>query len=415
MRIFICSNRKNLGSVGGGGGVNYRLSYVNSLSDSDIEVINVFSDAIVTKNNFSVMEVNKVTKKNTLKSKMRSIINKSPHFISFFYKNKVRKAKRYLKSADEKYLFTNEDVFYLHDLESAIAFKELFDYSNTVLVYHHQGSVYNEWSSDTGIKSDNVRRFLNKYLRKAFKGVNYWGFPSKGARESLMLSEPSLKDFISLHEFDVFYNGMNCNVSGESQDEKIKNICERLNSFSGYTFVTVSTLNEAKGVERIPCFLSKLKKRKIAFKWVLVGNGVKYDEVKESISNQDIEANTIWLQTRVDHDDILRIMKQCQFYIMFHRFSIFDFATVEAMSCGCIPILSNVGGNREVVFGDSGLLIDDVSSIEPFINYIDFQELKSKEKLNMELQNKYFSEKQFFNYYLSFARKLENNNNKVNK
>ncbi|MCD8109529.1 MAG: hypothetical protein LUE14_05450 [Clostridiales bacterium] len=41
----------------------------------------------------------------------------------------------------------------------------------------------------------------------------------------------------------------------------------------------------------------------------------------------------IYMQA-VPHNDVLSILSKTDFYILFHRFSIFDFATIEAMSQG---------------------------------------------------------------------------------
>ena len=406
MRIFICSNRKFLGNVGGGGGVNYRLAAINSKNCSEYEMINVFCDSFVDQKTFNDIKLPRnFSQSSGIKSKLKT----NALFLPVIYMNKVRKAKKYLNKANEKYHFCDNDVYYFHDLESAIAFKRLFSYKKTILVYHHQGSIYNEWSSDTGRKSDMFRKWINRYQIRAFNSATFLGFPSNGARNSLIESEPNLKSIVEQKKYHIFYNGMNCNITSDRSDPEVAKAIDILKDFKGYKIISVSVLNEAKGVDRIPTFLNELKNNQVSFKWILVGKGVKSPEIEEAISSMKISDNVIWFRSRVKHNDVLKLMQNCDFYLMLHRYSIFDFATVEAMSCGCIPILSSVGGNKEVVFGDSGLLIENVLSKDNgkiFVEYtskIDIEKIKDE---NKAIQNKFFSDRRFYEEYVEFAKEI---------
>ena len=85
---------------------------------------------------------------------------------------------------------------------------------------------------------------------------------------------------------------------------------------------------------------------------------------------------------------------------MMHRWSIFDLSTLEAMGMGNVPILSNVGGNPEVVIDNNGLLIDEKNknSILEYVNdtYLNINILKNK---NKEIQMAHFSMKQMLHSY----------------
>lgn len=405
MRVFICSNRKYLGNVGGGGGVNYRLAKINSFNKPKVEVINVFSDYVVNASTFKEVAKENISSK-AIKRQVRDILYSLPFIIPIVYNRNIRRAEVMLKKANEIYAFKENDVFYFHDLESVQAFKRNWSFRNTVLVYHHQGSLYNEWESYTGKASVLLNKWIVNYMMKAFNSANYWGFPSIGARESLVDSEPNLKDFVMKHSFEVFYNGMNCEIVNERIAPQVENIIKEIKQFNGFVFTTISAVSEAKGVDRIPKFLSLCKKNGVNFKWILVGNGAKAELLEKEIKVHNIEEDTIWFRERVEHDDILRLLSESTFYIMFHRFSIFDFATIEAMSCGCIPVLTAVGGNKEVVFENSGCFVENPSEVEPFIDFlenVDLDELKCK---NIEIQANKFSEKVFFEKYIEFARSL---------
>lgn len=399
-----------LGNVGGGGGVNYRLAAINAKRKDELKIINVFSDVCVERETFNLIKLSQLPDSSkTLKGKLKKLMYTTPLLLPYMFNNKINNAEYYLKKTDSKYCFCEDDVFYFHDLESAIAFRKLYSFTKTILVYHHQGSIYYEWSSDTGIKSERLREWLNEYQKKAFDSVHFWGFPSKGARNSLIESEPELKNFIEAKDFIVLYNGMDCKISSESITENVHDTLEKLDEYSGLKIITVSTLNEAKGVDRIPVFLEDLKKNNVNFKWILVGQGIKEAEIDETLDLLKIRDDVIWFHDRVPHDDILRLLGACDFYLMLHKVSIFDFATVEAMSCGCIPVLSSVGGNKEVVFGDNGLLLSNISNSKEFLEYLSRISVSDEKIENKKLQNQYFSEERFFANYIEFAEKIGRN------
>jgi glycosyltransferase involved in cell wall biosynthesis len=66
-----------------------------------------------------------------------------------------------------------------------------------------------------------------------------------------------------------------------------------------------------------------------------------------------------WFKKRFDNqDNIFALFQRADFYILMHRISVFDLAILQAMAYGCIPVLSDVEGNREFCGFDNGILID---------------------------------------------------------
>lgn len=404
MRVFICSNRPFVGNIGGGGGVNYRLASINASTYRYKNVINVFSDCDVTADSFKAVSERLSVSQQTVKSNLRERISRSPLGFYNLMNLRQKKAERMLRRADSNYRFCSDDVFILHDIETAKAFSSLFSFKKNVIVYHNQGSLYYEWSNTSLKKSKWLRRWLNSYMEKAFRSVSVWGFPSYGALESLIATEPSFAFLASGEkEIEVFYNGIDINSTKPASMPSL--LEEELSTFSGLVFATVSTLNEAKGVDRIPAYLEELKKEGIRFKWVLIGQGARSNEVAHEIHKAGIESDVIWIQNRVDHNSVLAVLRQSDFYLMLHRYSIFDFATVEAMSCGCIPLLSSIGGNKEVLVDQNGFFVDEPCDLLNAISCLDDNKIASLKKQNSELQQRLFSEKAFFARYIDFSLK----------
>jgi Glycosyltransferase len=164
-------------------------------------------------------------------------------------------------------------------------------------------------------------------------------------------------------------------------------------------FSIVATLNEAKGVERIPSFLSDIKNKYGSFLWIVIGDGIKAPELEENIVKYSLQDNVIWIKERVPHDDILALFQYTDFYILAHRYSIFDFSTIEAMKYGNIPILTPIGGNKEVIIVDNGIYLNDLTSCKDFDEYIANHNIEEVKIKNIAIANNLYSEKAFLKGY----------------
>lgn len=399
-RVFVFSYRDCLGPVGGGRGVTYKLYLANRKYKRIENTTYVFKDCSFSDNDTPVLDNKKGAKQSTYKKQMSKAINSGGIVTILKTEFKLAKAKKWIRETDQRYRFRDEDVFLFQDFESAYAFLSLYNFKNTSLIYHQQGSLYNEWFSFTGVKFEKYRKYLNKRFSWVVENVGVLGFPSYGAMSCLTESEPDLMECISnKKEVSILYNGFSADDEDLKMSESVKDAIEKVRAFSGMKFATVSALNEAKGVERIPEYLSVVKKQYGDLIWILIGNGIKSNEVKENIKRFGLQDNVIWIDVAVPHDDILSVFQSTDFYIMFHRYSIFDYATIEAMAYGNIPILSCVGGNKEVIVNDNGCFVTDfadVSELHDLLSRNTVSELKNR---NRQLQLERFSEKAFLEYY----------------
>jgi glycosyltransferase involved in cell wall biosynthesis len=159
-------------------------------------------------------------------------------------------------------------------------------------------------------------------------------------------------------------------------------------------------------VEQIPKVLSgyrQLTGRKIY--WILVGSGEMEDEVEKNINLYLHEDEYTWYRKRFDNqDNIFALFKRADFYTMMHKVSVFDLSTLQAMSYGCIPLLSNVGGNKELCGFDNGILVDVENAKTDLSTYFDKNEwddsaLERKKCKNMEIVRERFNNKAFLNGY----------------
>ena len=266
------------------------------------------------------------------------------------------------------------------------------------LVYHNQGPIIEEKTNFGEHISKMQRWWLNHMERKAFKNAKSVHFPAKGAE-------------------NMFFNSRFCTCS--RQECIVGNVLlntvdvEPLNSVGhndALTFMSVGTLTAAKGQDQTIKFLKRfLNVYKKPIKYIVVGSGPlaeqllsEYNDLKNHNPLFDFEYHAA-----LPHDDILHRMQEADVYIMLHRISIFDMATLEAMAMSCAIILSNVGGNVDFNVNDNVLLVgcDDYDGAAKKFSTLDIEQLQVINKLVFE---KYFSSTSFKAAYLNLLNQIVN-------
>lgn len=411
MRVFIFSYRKCNGKTGGSGGVNYKLYLANAQYRIFENLYNCFQDVVIEPHSSIDIKdmVIPCNDENRIKKKIKRAIKKIGFVNIFMYEKKLYYAGKWIREINKKYGFTQSDVYILQDIESAMAFYSLFSMKYTVIVYHQQGSLYAEWEAFNGVSSRIYHSYLTNILKKAFSFTDNIAFPSKGAKDSLLASEPLLESIICNKHIDIVYNGFDKPQNIQRLSENIK---ERLDIISSNDkiFISVAQANYAKGVERIPLFIRKLKDRGMLCKWILVSNGEMNSEIEKKIEENELQDNVIWIKDYIAHSDILHLFSISDYYILFHRWSIFDFSTIEAMAYGNIPILTPVGGNLEVVDKEAGFLVD-LDNMDASIDTIfklSHEKVMIYKNQNIKIEAELFSFEAFINYYKKLVTNMLN-------
>lgn len=401
-RVFFLSSHMCEGESGGGHGVIYRLYKANQVYKIlPNNTVYVFMNCVVEDNCGEEQFV--IQREANLKSPTRVALTKYiPNFVRI--RNQKKRYDRigsYLEELDKQYTFCESDVFICHDFRIAYVFLNRFPRLRCAYVHHMQGSVYFEWHSETGLNSKPMKKLYDAMFCDICKKADMICFPSRGTEESIIDSEPEMKDVVENTRRRYLYNGVNCPVI-----EDIEPWVDEISHREGYKFVTIANLNAAKAVERIPEYLYHLKKKGITLTWILVGNGVQATAVKEQIDKYQLEDNIIWQQERIEHIELMQLLSVTDFYILFHKFSIFDLSTLEAMHYGNIPILTPVGGNKEVIINGNGLLVSDFSDVEAFIKMIRSGKMEDMRAKNMDIQKRMFDDKAFLQRYVDLCDEM---------
>lgn len=122
--------------------------------------------------------------------------------------------------------------------------------------------------------------------------------------------------------------------------------------------LTVARLTWIKGLDYSLMAIKHLKELvSDQIKYKIVGDGVVMDRLKYAIYQLDISEN-VELLGRKNSAEILALMKQSEIYLQPSLDEGFCNAVIEAQSCGCLCIASDVGGLKEnIINGKTGWLV----------------------------------------------------------
>jgi glycosyltransferase involved in cell wall biosynthesis len=309
-----------------------------------------------------------------------------------------------LKNCNEMFRFTQDDLYLFQDAYTAHIFICMFPEINKIAcVNHAQGTI----GYEVGNGNDAIAEYFNDIQTAVLQRIKQWIFPAQGAVCGFAsTSTKEMRDLIGNNIVSVAYNGYEpktCLNPDESFLKIINNIPK-----DTFVFATTTKLGYPKGVERIPKLLACLKAMSgCNVLWVLIsGGGAMEKEVENQIEKHLQPDDYIWFKERFDNqDNVFALFERADFYIMTHRVSIFDLATLQAMSYGCVPVLSDVGGNKEFCRYDNGVLFDAdninlnalFTAINPYLDSSDYLILQ-KEK-NKKVVSDVFSNRNFLRQY----------------
>ncbi len=129
-----------------------------------------------------------------------------------------------------------------------------------------------------------------------------------------------------------------------------------------FRFIHVSTLTESqKNVTGILTAIKKLSKKRQDFEFIIVGPANK--EFRELIKTSGIE-NFVKLTGEISYADVSKQMKQASSLVLFSRYENLPCVIVEALCCGIPVIATDVGGIKELINENNGMLVQSENENE---------------------------------------------------
>lgn len=294
--------------------------------------------------------------------------------------------------------FTPNAYFITHDINSGRILSLLGKpYS---LIFHHQGPLVEELSKFNPNLTQKQIKKIQKTEHLAFTKANSVHFPSNGAVDMYFMSQ-----YASCKREDVNVGKALFNVILQKTVTEPDNI-EIKREDKVLTFFSLGTLTTAKGQDNVVKFMEQfLPYYKGAVRYIIVGKGPLKEELDNGLQNlaADYSNFSYKMIESMPHDLVMYVHKISDVYIMMHRISIFDFATLEAMSQESAIVLSKVGGNTD--FNKEGNVIFTEDALQDMAKFAetDFELMKKK---NKEIFDTYFSLDAFRKQYIQFAEEV---------
>ncbi len=225
------------------------------------------------------------------------------------------------------------------------------------------------------------KRFLQ---RLADKCIDAYFFTSKQISEA-WLKEGLISNEKKVHEVMV---GSSVFVRVDKETARIKN-----NIQGNPVFLWAGRLDQNKDpLTVVKAFLRFHLLYPAAKLYMIFQTNELLQEIEDLLQKHPLQ-NAVMLVGKVEHSDMLYWFNSADFFISGSHFEVFGAALSEAMSCGCIPIVTNIPSFQKIT-GTAGLLynVGDEDAL--------FAALKQTVIMDMGNERKKVSEQ--FEQYLSF-------------
>jgi len=177
--------------------------------------------------------------------------------------------------------------------------------------------------------------------------------------KGITVTEYIIKHGIDPSNISAFNGSINTNIYN-SKIEQNRNI----------DLIFVGTFRELKGPNRFVMIVKALSRLYPDIKAIMLGDGDLYKSTLSLINNVGLEHNIV-LKGYVE--DTYNYYQQTKIIIMPSQNEGLSTAMLEAMACGCVPIVSNVGCQNEAVkHRYNGFLVENYQDIEKYVYYIKY-------------------------------------------
>jgi glycosyltransferase involved in cell wall biosynthesis len=175
-----------------------------------------------------------------------------------------------------------------------------------------------------------------------------------------------------------------------------------------FRFIHVSTLTHQKNVEGILNAVKGLSKLRQDFELVIVGPIGR--ELIKMIATLNV-TSLVMYTGEISYPEVASQMQNASALVLFSRHENFPCVIVEALCCGLPCIATNVGGVREAVNNDNGIIVKSESEgqlIEAMAKMMDEYHRFDRSKIAEDAQKNFSYStigKQFYELYLEILKK----------
>ena len=197
---------------------------------------------------------------------------------------------------------------------------------------------------------------------------------AKRAEQTFTISKFSQRNLENKYgiKLKVIYNGY--------QKERMyfdpsKELLNKYNLNGKTLFISVGRMIEYKNPFRVIEVFEQAKKQIDNAYLIFIGKGILLNKVKKYVEEKNLKEDILFIK-EVPYDDIRKWYSNAMYFISGADTEDFGLAPLEAIACGCIPVLPKGGAFPEIFIKDRYLYdinkIDNIKFIEPTIEDIKF-------------------------------------------
>ncbi len=172
-------------------------------------------------------------------------------------------------------------------------------------------------------------------------------------------------------------------------DERIAKVQTSIDKY--YDIVSFSRIDANKNVGLLIEALAILKTKAVTPKVAIAGSGDKLEEIKILAKERQVDDQIDFLGYVTGFDNKVRLLTRSRIFISCSKGEGFPVSLIEAMNCGCVPVVTNVGDISDVVHNDvNGFIFDDFNDshiladyLEKLIDHPEIAERLSREALKI--------------------------------
>ncbi len=269
--------------------------------------------------------------------------------------------------------------------------------AKSITTIHYKGSLIED---GLGLKYPYIkgRRLEKRYIELETAGIlssDVITFPSHEAKRMFEHSHPKLLD---TKRVEIVYNGINIEEFPVRKQNKEQAIEKK-----EFVILNIAAMIPQKRFDIVLDVVVELIRRGMNVKLIHIGSGPLYEHFLTNVRKMGLE-RYVEMYEFLPHSEIIKHFYSSMIHFLPSENVVFDLITLEAMAAGLPSVVTNDGGNKELVKDGVDSILVEKGDVKGFVNSI--QKLVKDKPLwsaiskngRIKIEKKYSQEKMVTEY-----------------
>lgn len=316
------------------------------------------------------------TRKKQWKKSLALLLNRTKLGISAqLWRDRYRLFRRWQGVSKMQPLAHSHDV-----IASGLVFPKIS--GPKITTHHGKGSILNDSLLNvySSVPERFVKRVFNELERDGIIHSDIITFPSLAAKKLFEDDNPGL---LKNKQIEIIYNGIDFSLYKNKNRSTLDN-----SAGEPFVILNVSALVIEKRFDVVIATVQELIRRSRNVKLIHIGKGYLESDCKRKVQEYGL-SNVIEFLGLCEHSVVLDHLFNADIYFMPSERVVFDLITLEAMAAGLPCILSEDGGNLELVRDGINGILCPVGNVQIFANSIEavIDKIQLYRKLSQNARN----------------------------